>query len=101
MKARKTFSTRPTVAAFAIWFAHFMVIWAAGEIWPHQWTANVLAWAVTAMALLALAVLHVRSTARHADGQLSGWSHRLAQGSTAIAVAAVVFSALPSVVFLP
>ncbi len=92
---------RPIVTALVIWFVHFMVIWAAGEIWPHQWTANAVAWAVTAIALLALVAHHLRLKARRADGRLSGWSYRLAQGFTAIATAAVLFSALPSVVFLP
>lgn len=92
---------RPILTALIIWFAHFMVIWAAGEIWPHQWTANAVAWGVTAIALLAVAVHHVRLKARHAEGRLSGWSYRLAQGCTGIAAAAVVFSAVPSVIFLP
>ena len=92
---------RPIVTAFAIWFAHFMLIWAAGEIWPYQWTANAWAWGVTAVALLALGVHFVRLKARYADGRLSGWSYRFARGAAAIAAAAVVFSAVPSVVFLP
>ena len=105
MKALKQSSgqsgERPIVTAFAIWFAHFMVIWVAGEIWPYQWTANALAWGVTAVALLALGVHHVRLKAQHADGDLPGWSYRFARGAIAIATAAVVFSTLPSFVFLP
>ncbi len=89
------------LTAFAIWFAHFMVIWAAGEIWPHQWTANAWAWGATVVALLAVGVHDARLRAHHAEGRLSGWSYRLARGATAIAIAAVVFSALPSLVFLP
>lgn len=97
----KPSSGRPIVTALVIWFAHFMVIWAAGEIWPHQWAANAWAWGATAIALLAVGVHDVRLKARHAGGGLSGWSYRLARGSAAIATAAVVFSALPSLVFLP
>lgn len=93
-------SARPIVTAFAIWFTHFMVVWAASEIWPHQRTANVLAWAATVIALLCIGVYHRRSRARYADGSLSGWNYRFAQGSAAIAAAAVVFSAMPSVVFV-
>ena len=89
------------LTAFAIWFAHFMLIWAAGEIWPHQWTANAFAWAATAIALLALGVHDVRLKAHHTEGRLSGWSYRLARGAAAIAMVAVVFCALPSLVFLP
>lgn len=91
----------PIVTAFVIWFLQFMAIWTAGEIWPHQWAANAWAWAVTAIALIALAVHHVRLKAGHAQGSLSGWSYRFARGALAIATAAVVFSALPSAVFLP
>ena len=78
-----------------------MMIWGAGEIWPYQWTANALAWGVTAVALLALGVHYVRLKAQHADGDLPGWSYRFASGAIAIATAAVVFSTLPSFVFLP
>ena len=94
-------SGRPIVTAFAIWFGHFMVCWAAGEIWPHQWAANALAWGVTAIALLAVGVHFVHLEAQHADGRLPGWSYRFAQGAVAIATVAVVFTALPSVIFLP
>ncbi len=92
---------RPIVTPFVIWFVHFMVLWSVGEVWPHQWAANALAWGATAIALLALGVHHVRLTAQHADGSLPGWSYRFVRGAAAIATAAVVFSALPSVVFLP
>ncbi len=101
MKTLRPSSGQPIVAAFAIWFAHFMVIWAAGEIWPHQWTANAVAWGVTAIALVAVGVHFVRLKAQHADGALPGWSYRFARGAIAIATAAVVFSAIPSFVFLP
>ena len=101
MKARQRSSVRPNVTAFVIWFVHFMVVWAGGEIWAHQWAANALAWTVTAIALLALGVHFFRLKAQYTKGCLSGWSYRFARGAAAIAVAAVVFSALPSVVFLP
>ncbi|WP_439536909.1 hypothetical protein [Methyloversatilis sp.] len=101
MNAMKRSSVRPIVMAFVIWFVHFMVLWAAGEVWPKQWAANAVAWAVTAIALLAVCVHYVGLKAQHADGRLSGWSYRIARGAVAIATAAVVFSALPSVVVLP
>lgn len=101
MKALEQWSWRPIVTAFAIWFVHFMLCWAAGEIWPHQWAANALAWGVTAIALLAVGVHYVRLKAHHADGDLPGWSYRFARGAIAIATVAVVFSAVPSFVFLP
>lgn len=101
MKGLKQSSERPIVTAFVIWFVHFMVIWAAAEIWPHQGTANALAWGATAIALLAVGVHCVRLKARYADGSLADWSYRFARGAVAIATAAVVFSALPSFVLLP
>lgn len=101
MKALKQSIWRPLVTAFAIWFVHFMVCWAAAEIWPHQWTANALAWGVTAMALLAVGIHLVRANAQHAVGELPDWHHRFAQRAIAIATTAVLFNALPSIVFLP
>ncbi|MBC7942228.1 MAG: hypothetical protein H7Z19_21160 [Chitinophagaceae bacterium] len=101
MKALNRSSWAPLVTAFGIWFVHFMVCWAGAEIWPHRWAANALAWAVTAIALLAVGVHFVHVRSRHADGELPGWIYRFAQGAAAIATAAVLFSALPSIVFLP
>lgn len=98
---KSTSDWRPLVTAFAIWFVHFMVCWAAAEIWPHQWIANALAWGVTALALLAVGMHLVRIKAQHADGGLPTWHFRFAQRATAIATTAVLFSALPSIVFLP
>lgn len=99
--ALKPSSWRPIVTAFSIWFVHFMVSWVAGEIWPRQWTANALAWGVTAIALVVMGVHYVRLKAQYADDKLPDWSYRFARGAIAIATAAVLFSALPSIVFLP
>ena len=101
MKAIDQQSWRPIVTAFMIWFLHFMVSWGASEIWPHQWTANAVAWGATALALLAVGVHCVLLKAQHADGGLPGWGYRFAQGAIAIATAAIVFGALPSFIFLP
>jgi len=101
VKATNPLRWRPMITAFVIWFAHFMVIWAASEIWVDQWMANAVAWVATAIALVAVGVHWVRVKARHAAGALSDWNHHFAQGAVAIATAAVVFSALPSLVFLP
>jgi hypothetical protein len=101
MKALELSGWRPILTAFIIWFAHFMLCWAAVEIWPHQWRANQLAWGFTAIALLAMGEHSMRLNASTPQGELSGWTHRFAQGAIAIATVAVLFSALPSVVFLP
>lgn len=101
MKALKPLSWRPMLTAFGIWFLHFMVCWAASEIWAHERTANAVAWAATALAVLALGVHLLRLKARYAAGGVSDWNHRFALGAIAIAAVAVLFSALPSLVFLP
>lgn len=101
MKAPRLASTRPILAAFSIWFVHFMLCWAAVEVWPRQWPANVLAWAFTALALLVLGVYGVRLQRSVPQGELTGWTRRFGQGATAIATLAVVFTAIPSLVFLP
>ena len=101
MKAMEQPSWRPILTAFVIWFLHFMVSWGASEIWPLQWTANAVAWGATAIALLAVGVHYVRLKAQHANGDLPDWSYRFALGAIALATAAVVFSAVPSFVFLP
>ncbi|UUX95254.1 hypothetical protein [Aquabacterium sp. J223] len=103
MNAIRTASWRPLVGAFSIWFAHFMGCWVAAELWwPRQWPANALAWALTPLALAALAFEWKR--VRHgmsAAGDFAGWNRRIGTGAIAIAAAAVVFGALPSLVFLP
>lgn len=101
MKPTKPLRWWPMLTAFVIWFVHFMVIWAASEIWPHQWMANAVAWGATVIALIAVAVHGVRLKARHAAGGLSDWNYQFALGAVAIATVAVLFSALPSLFFLP
>lgn len=101
MKALRLSGWPPIATAFTIWFVHFMLCWTAGEIWPHQWLANALAWAFTAIALLGLGVHFMRAKAQRAECGLAGWSYRYAPRAIAIATAAVLFTALPSMVFLP
>lgn len=101
MRAAARWGTRPFLAAFIIWFAHFMLCWAAVEIWPHQWRANQLAWAFTVVALVAMGVHAALLAHKAARGQLAEPARRLARGATAIATVAVLFTALPSIVFLP
>ena len=78
-----------------------MACWTASEVWQRQWPANGVAWAATALALLAVAMHSALVKSQHAAGDLPGWHYRFAQGAIAIATVAVLFSALPSVVFLP
>lgn len=89
----------PLLAALVIWFAHFLACWAASElVWPRQQAANIAAWIATAIALVALALLASHQHRQHAAGGLPGWQYRIAQGATALAAVAVVFTALPSAV---
>lgn len=89
------------LTAFTIWFLHFVLCWAVVEVWPGQWRANLLAWGFTAVALLATGV-HYRRWHR-ADGQneVAGFSRRFARGAIVIATVAIVFTAIPSIAFLP
>jgi hypothetical protein len=101
MKAPHGSGLRPAVIAFSIWFVHFMLCWAAVEIWPQAWPANALAWGFTAIALLALGIQWVRLNRRAGSGELPGPARRLARGAIAIATVAVSLTAFPSVVLLP
>lgn len=101
MTAVRPAGWRPLVGAFVVWFAHFMGCWVAAETWPRQWPANVAAWVLTALALAALAVERRRLHTDAARGRLAPWQGRVGCGAVAIAAAAVVFGALPSLVFLP
>ncbi len=92
------------MTAFVIWFAHFMLCWAAVEIWPQGVRANWLAWAATGVALLAMgahALRLQRSAESDESGELAAFNRRFAHGAIVIATVAVLFTALPSVVFLP
>jgi cytochrome c5 len=90
------------LTALTIWFAHFMVCWAASElVWPNQWPANAVAAAATVIALAALG-LHSRSVQTPPAGaDMSHWAYRFAKGAIALATVAVLFNALPAVVLLP
>lgn len=94
---------RPAVTAFVIWFAHFMLCWVAVELWPWRLLANQLAWAVTALALLAMGALaaHLLRTEGGTQASNGAGFHRcLARGAIAIATVALLFTAWPSFVFL-
>ncbi len=98
-------SWRPVLTALTIWFIHFMVCWAAVEIWPQQLTANLVAWIATPIALFAVGVHAVRMQVQRQPpdiaGDVAGWKHRFAHGAIAISAVAIVFSAVPSLVLLP
>lgn len=86
------------LAALTIWFAHFMVCWAASEmVWPHQRMANIVAWSATVIALLALGVHALRLRGLRVAGALMGLHYRCSQGAAALATVAVVFSSLPAI----
>lgn len=90
----------PVLTAFVIWFVHFLACWVAVEIWPAEPLANRLAWGFTALALAAMAVFHAGVRAAAAAGDLEGWNRRFADGAAAIATVSILFSAVPSVVFV-
>lgn len=92
---------RLMLTAFVIWFVHFMLCWAVVEIWPGEGRANHLAWGFTVLALLAMGVHFLRVGRMARQGEVAGFSHRFAQGAIAISTVAVLFTALPTLVFLP
>lgn len=89
------------LTAFSIWFVHFLLCWAAVEIWPGQPLANRLAWAFTVLALAAMGWHFSRVQRLSGQGGLVGFSRRFAQGAVAIATVAVLFTAVPALVFQP
>lgn len=101
MSAIVSAGRRPTLTAFVIWFVHFMLCWGAVELWPDGWRANQLAWAFTAIALLAMGLHGIRLYRNTPREELSAFSRRFERGAIAIATVAVLFTALPSIVFLP
>lgn len=101
MKPTGASAARLMVTAFAIWFAHFVACWVVVEIWPGEWRANYFAWGFTLIALLTTAVHLVRLRRPAEPAEVPDFGRRFARGAIAIATVAVLFTALPSVVFLP
>ena len=100
MKATDPSSWRPIVTALSIWFAHFLVCWAASElVWPGQRAAHVVAAGATVIAWAAL-VLHLRGLHKQGAGAEIRWKNRLARRATALAALAVLFNALPAVLLV-
>ena len=71
------------------------------EVWPHECRANRLAWGFTASALIAMGVHFMRLQRAAAGGEGARFNIRFAHGAIAIATVAVLFTSLPSIVFLP
>lgn len=95
---------RPLLWASGTWFAHFLLCWVAAEVWPRRWPANAAAWVLTPVALAALglqALQAVRAAGAPAGDDLRRWNRLVVQGALVIAAIAVVFTALPSLVFRP
>lgn len=89
------------LTAFSIWFVHFLLCWAAVEIWPGEPLANRLAWGFTVLALAAMGWHFSRVQRLSGQGGLVGFGRRFAQGAVAIATVALLFTAVPALVFLP
>ena len=85
----------PIIGAFAIWFAHFLVIYAGALIWPHQPPAKALAGIATVVALVALAVLFGRVRAADASSDQTRFGRRFGMGSIFIAAAGILFDVTP------
>lgn len=101
MKAEPTSPARPVVTAFVIWFAHFVLCWTAAEIWPDNARANQLAWGFTGLALLAVGMHVARQVPRDTRSGDVESTWLIARGAAAVASVAILFTAVPSVVWLP
>ena len=86
----------PIIGPLCIWFAHFLVIYAAALIWPHQPLAARIGIVATVPAIIALGVLFWRlRTAEPTSGQ-TRFARRFGFGSIFIATAGVLFDAMPA-----
>ena len=88
----------PITGAFSIWFAHFLLIYAAALIWPDQALAKVAAAVATLLALGLLALLFRWLRSVHAGGAQTAFARRFGMGSLFIATAATVFDAVPALI---
>ena len=88
----------PIIGALSIWFAHFMIAWVAGSIWPHQLLANVITIVATLIALAALTWLFLRLRAAEPAGDQTVFARRFGLGSVFIATVATLFDAAPALI---
>ena len=80
-----------TAWIFAIWAAHFSVLWGASSIFPDQAAARWIALVATLIALAALALLW-RARARRAGRD------RILLLATGVAALSILFGSLPALV---
>ena len=88
----------PIIGALSIWFAHFLIAWGAGSIWPDQRLANAITIVATLIALAALAWLFLCLRAAKSAGDQTAFARRFGLGSVYIATAATLFDAAPALI---
>ena len=88
----------PIVGAFSIWFAHFLVIYAAAEIWKHQPIATIVCLVATALALVALILLFFQLRRATPTDEQTRFAKRIGLGSIFIATVGTLFDALPALI---
>lgn len=86
----------PIIGAFSIWFAHFLVVYGAALLWPHNPAANIVALAATVPALTALVLLFFKLRSANPRSGQTEFARRFGLGSTFIATAGVLFDAAPA-----
>lgn len=99
MRPGRAVPRRPVLAAFVVWFVHFMLCWTAVELWPGDVRANAAAWGFTAVALLAVGVQAARLQRPDPADASAAAAGRISRGATLLAAVAIVFTAVPSLVF--
>lgn len=90
---------RRMAAALVVWFAHFMLCWAVAEFGPGGAPAAGLAGLFTVLALFAIGVQAWRLRGLEPRREDDLTALRIARGASAIAAVAVVFTALPALVW--
>ena len=81
-----------------VWTAHFFAVYAAASIFPGDWRANAIALAATFAGLAAdgLLLWWALKARRSAGEAFDGWTWRLAAGTAALSLLAVLWQGLPA-----
>ena len=94
MQDRNSFTNRndwfTAIAAFTVWFAHFLLVWSASVIWPGRAVGSTVAVLLTLIAFAGLGLLWRRVR------PVSGRS--VAGLGMALAALAIAFSCVPALI---
>ena len=86
----------PIIGPLSVWFVHFLIVYAAALIWPHQSIAKLVAAIATVVALIALAVLFIKLRAADPTSDQTRFARYVGLVSLFIATAGTLFDAAPA-----